>query len=177
MGSDGGGGASMSKLETVEIRRIGAGQAADYRAIRLTALQLDPDAFGSTYEVEAARPLAWFEDATRNLAIFGAYRDEQIVGMVGFGRHAGAKIQHKGFIWGMFVHPSMRQHGAGAALLRAVIDHASPMVEQITLSVVTTNRAAISLYEKLGFTAYGRETRALKIDGHYADEVLMVHFC
>ncbi|MBK1871481.1 GNAT family N-acetyltransferase [Aestuariivirga sp. YIM B02566] len=103
----------MSKLETVDIRRIGAEQVADYRAIRLTALQLDPDAFGSTYEVEAARPLTWFEDATRNLAIFGAYADERIVGMIGFGRHTGAKIQHKGFPWGMFVHPSMRRHGAG----------------------------------------------------------------
>jgi len=167
----------MSKVETVDIRRIGAEQVADYRAIRLTALQLDPDAFGSTYEVEAARPLTWFEDATRNLAIFGAYADERIVGMIGFGRHTGAKIQHKGFLWGMFVHPSMRRHGAGAALLRAAIEHASPVVEQIMLSVVTTNQAAIALYEKFGFTPYGRETRALKIDGNYADELLMVRFC
>ena len=176
MASDGGG-SSMSKLETLEIRRIGAEQAGDYRAIRLAALQLDPDAFGSTYEVEAARPLTWFEDATRNLAIFGAYADGRIVGMIGFGRHAGAKIQHKGFIWGMFVHPSMRRHGAGAALLHGAIEHASSMVEQITLSVVTTNRAAIALYEKFGFTAYGRETRALKVDGRYVDELLMVRFC
>lgn len=167
----------MSKLETVDIRRIGAEQVADYRAIRLTALQLDPDAFGSTYEVEAARPLTWFEDATRNLAIFGAYVDERIVGMIGFGRHAGAKIQHKGFLWGMFVHPSQRRHGAGAALLRVAIEHASPVVEQITLAVVTTNLAAIALYEKFGFTTYGRETRALKIDRNYADELLMVRFC
>lgn len=177
LASDGNGDASMSKLEIVDIRRIGAERVADYRAIRLTALQLDPDAFGSTYEVEAARPLTWFEDATRNLAIFGAYADERIVGMIGFGRHAGAKIQHKGFLWGMFVHPSLRRHGVGAALLHAAIDHASPVVEQITLSVVTTNRSAIALYEKFGFTTYGREIRALKVDGNYADELLMVRFC
>ena len=177
MAGDDDGGTSMSKLEAVEVRRIGAGQAGDYRAIRLAALQHDPDAFGSTYEVEVARPLAWFEEATRNLAIFGAYADGRIVGMLGFGRHAGAKIQHKGFLWGMFVHPSQRRHGVGAALLQAAIEHASSEVEQITLSVVTTNRSAIALYEKFGFTAYGHETRALKIDGNYADEVLMVRFC
>lgn len=166
----------MSKLETLEVRRIGAERVADYRAIRLTALQLDPDAFGSIYEVEAARPLTWFEDATRNLAIFGAYADERIVGMIGFGRHTGAKIQHKGFLWGMFVHRSMRRHGAGAALLKGAIEHASPAVEQITLSVVTTNRPAIALYEKFGFTAYGNEAHALKVDGRYVDELLMVRF-
>lgn len=60
----------MSKLEKMDIRRIGAERVVDYRTIRLMALQLDPDAFGSTYEAETARPLAWFEDATRNLAIF-----------------------------------------------------------------------------------------------------------
>lgn len=170
-------GTGMSKLETVEIRRIGAGQAADYRAIRLTALQLDPDAFGSLYEVEAAHPVTWFEDATRNLAIFGAYADGRIVGMLGFGRHAGARIRHKGFLWGMFVHPSLRRHGVGAALLQAAIEHASSEIEQITLSVVTTNRSAIALYEKFGFTSYGNEVRALKIEGRYVDEVLMVRFC
>lgn len=75
--------------------------------------------------------------------------------MIGFGRHTGDKIQHKGFLWGMFVHPSMRRHGVGAALLRGALEYASSKVEQITLSVVTTNRAGIALYEKFGFTAYG----------------------
>jgi GNAT superfamily N-acetyltransferase len=49
----------------IEIRRLAQEDAADavlYRDIRLEALQANPEAFGSTFEVENALPLSLFSD-------------------------------------------------------------------------------------------------------------------
>ncbi|MCY1250884.1 hypothetical protein D9M72_645760 [compost metagenome] len=58
-------------------------------------------------------------------------------------------------------------------LVEAVVDEARGKVEQLQLTVVSSNAAAIRLYSKLGFAEYGLEKRALRIDGQYLDEVLM----
>jgi ribosomal protein S18 acetylase RimI-like enzyme len=46
----------------------------------------------------------------------------------------------------------------------------------IHLSVAVTNDRAIHFYERLGFSKYGTESRALKIGNEYIDEHLMVRF-
>lgn len=46
-------------------------------------------------------------------------------------------------------------------------------VEEVRLTVVATNKAAVRLYERAGFEQYGLERQALKIDHDYYDEVLM----
>jgi RimJ/RimL family protein N-acetyltransferase len=46
----------------------------------------------------------------------------------------------------------------------------------VQLSVVNDNKAACRLYGAMGFVAYGYEKRALKQDGRYYDELLMVKF-
>ena len=46
----------------IEIRRLTQEDPTDavlYRGIRLEALQANPEAFGSTFEVENAKPLSW----------------------------------------------------------------------------------------------------------------------
>ncbi|MFY9951539.1 MAG: hypothetical protein WAK27_22750, partial [Candidatus Sulfotelmatobacter sp.] len=49
-------------------------------------------------------------------------------------------------------------------------------IEQIMLSVATTQNAAVSLYRSLGFEPFGCERRALKIGDQYVDEEHMVLF-
>ncbi|MEA3146112.1 MAG: hypothetical protein QOI53_1584, partial [Verrucomicrobiota bacterium] len=49
----------------IEIRRLAQENAADaalYRDIRLEALRANPEAFGSTFEIENALSLSWFFD-------------------------------------------------------------------------------------------------------------------
>ena len=48
--------------------------------------------------------------------------------------------------------------------------------KSVQLTVVSENEAARRLYEAMGFVEYGHEKRALKHDGRYYDEVLMVKF-
>jgi ribosomal protein S18 acetylase RimI-like enzyme len=76
----------------------------------------------------------------------------------------------------MYVRPAGRNAGLGRRLIEAIVDHASGRVELLQLSVASGNDAARRLYQKMGFSEYGREMKALKQDGRYFDEILMMRF-
>jgi ribosomal protein S18 acetylase RimI-like enzyme len=157
----------------VNVRRLSPDEAPAYRAIRLEALRLAPEAFGSAFVTENARPLSWFAARLEAAAVFGAFCAGNLCGIAGFFPKRGPKDSHKGDLWGMYVRPDARRAGVGRLLVEAVIEHASCHVEILQLTVVSSNEAARRLYAKLGFAEYGLERNALKADGHYWDEVLM----
>lgn len=163
-------------MSALQIRRLGARDAADYRSIRLAALQGAAAAFGSTYAAEVARPLSHFAERLTSSVVFAAYLDGEVVGMAGFKQEEGARDRHKGFVWGTYVQPRARRQGVAEELMRVLFEAAGAVVEQLTLCVVKENAAALALYGKLGFEVYGTEPRALKSADGYADEVLMVRF-
>jgi ribosomal protein S18 acetylase RimI-like enzyme len=106
-----------------------------------------------------------------------AYLDGRIVGLARFVQDNGSpKKRHKGEVDGMYVVLDARGQVIGSALLDALVEYASCVVEQLRLGVVDTNLVAFRLYEKHGFEVYGREVRALKTAERYFDEVLMVRF-
>jgi RimJ/RimL family protein N-acetyltransferase len=108
--------------------------------------------------------------------IFGAFVDGELQGTAGYRVQDGPKENPKALLWGMYVRPAARNSGLGRLLVEAVVSHASGRVELLQLTVVTENLAARRLYESLGFAEYGREARALKQNGRYYDEILMVRF-
>ena len=157
----------------IEIRRLTPADATAYRDIRLAGLSDSPEAFGSTFDRENAKPLAWFCDRLRNSQVFGAFRSTDLAGIAGFVIREGEKERHKGLLWGMYVRPDSRNAGVGRQLVEAVIDHAGDLVELIQLSVVSGNEPARRLYASLGFVEYGVEKNSLKQDRRYYDEILM----
>jgi RimJ/RimL family protein N-acetyltransferase len=157
----------------IKIRRLMPAEGAAYREIRLEALRLNPEAFGSTFEVESVRPLEHFSERVAGCPVFGAFRDAEFVGMAGFLRREGIKDAHKGYLWGMYVRAGARNAGVGRKLAQAVIEYARRHVEMLQLDVVSENEAARRLYASLGFVEYGIERKALKRHGRYYDEVLM----
>ncbi len=159
----------------VSIRRLLPDDAALFREIRLQALATAPEAFGSTHAAEAAWATEAWAERLRKAAVFAAIDGEAVLGMAGFFAMDGAKERHKGVLWGMYVAPSARGTGLAAALVQAVLAHAADVVEQVLLTVVSGNPAR-RLYARLGFVEYGVEPRALRQDGVYSDEVLMVMF-
>lgn len=158
-----------------EIVRLGPSRAEDYRAIRLAALRAEPGAFGSTYEVEAARGLDHCMERLASTAVFGAYRDGEIVGMAGLQREPGPRERHKGVLWGVFVEARVRGLGIGRLLLDAVVAEAAGGLAQLTL-VVGADARARDWYARAGFEVYGIEPRALSVPGGFVDGVLMVRF-
>ncbi|MBR0825946.1 GNAT family N-acetyltransferase [Bradyrhizobium manausense] len=163
-------------LDSPTIRLLTQADATLYRQIRLEALAANPEAFASTFERERDMPVAWFEERLATSEVFGAFLEQQLVGVAGFRRQDGTKIAHKAVLWGMYVQPTARGAGVGKSLVEAVVAHAAPCVEQLQLTVVSENASALRLYESAGFVAYGREVQGLKQDGRYFDEILMTMF-
>ena len=155
------------------IRQVTPADAALYRSIRLAGLKQSPEAFGSTFEAEFTKPLAWFFHRLSGSEVFGAFRDGEILGVAGFAVRQEEKEAHKGLLWGMYVRPDARGAGVARRLVEAVIAHARPRVELIQLSVVVGNEQARRLYARLGFVEYGIEKNSLKHCGRYYDEILM----
>lgn len=162
----------MSAAKT-EIRRLLPADAALYRDIRLEALRLRPEAFGSTLAEESGEPLTWFAERLDKSAVFGAFAGDALLGVAGFFVWESVKEAHKGVLWGMYVRPEARGAGLGRRLVEAVIAHARECVEIIQLRVVGGNEEARRLYAGLGFVEYGIEKNSMKQDGRYWDEVLM----
>jgi ribosomal protein S18 acetylase RimI-like enzyme len=160
----------------ISVRSLGAEDGEKYRAIRLEALERHPEAFGSTFEAEAAQPPKWFSARLRSSTVFGAFLRAELVGIAGFSGQAAAKQRHKGVLWGMYVRPSGRGLGVGRRLVGAVIAHARLHVEILQLTVVSANDGARRLYVDMGFSEYGVEERGLKWENEYFDEVLMAMF-
>ena len=161
---------------SAEIRQLAPDEAALYRDIRLEGLRQDPDAFAATFAHESAMPLAGFAERIVRGNVIGAFARGELVGVAGYWPRGGVKERHKATLWGMYVRVAARGAGLGERLIEAVVKHATGRVEQLQLGVAANNEAALRLYLKTGFSEYGREMKALKLDGRYIDEILMVRF-
>ncbi|PDT74916.1 GNAT family N-acetyltransferase [Bradyrhizobium sp. C9] len=158
----------------IEIRRLLPADAALYRDIRLEALRFSPEAFGSAYETESVHPVGWFAERLAGaVVILGAFRGGELAGIVGFIAAEGPKRQHKGALVSMYVRQQARRAGVGRLLVDAALALAAQSVELVQLVVVKGNEPACRLYQRAGFVEYGLEKHALKIDGHYYDDILM----
>lgn len=159
---------------SVLVRQLVVADAAAFRDIRLEMLQVNPEAYGSTYEAESGRTVERFGEMLARSFVAGAFVDGQLAGVAGFYVLDGPKVRHRGNIWGVYVRKAFRGRGVGHAVMSESLRHARTLVQQVHLSVIAENDAAHGLYERLGFVVYGTEPRALKVGTRYYDEHLMV---
>ena len=162
------------------VRILTSADAAAFRELRLRALKEHADAFTSSFEEEARKPLSATEErlTADDNTFWGAFVDGQLQGMVGLTREQRAKNRHKGDVVAMYVAPESGRRGLGRALLQAVIDHARSVagLEQLVLTVTRNNHAAFELYRTTGFMTFGVEPRAIKVAGEYFDKEHMILF-
>ncbi len=105
--------------------------------------------------------------------IVGAFDGAVLVGIGGIVREPHDKLKHKALLFGMFVAGEAAGRGIGLAIVEALIDEARGWVESLHLTLMADNDRARLLYERCGFTVYGREPRSvMQLDGP-GDELLM----
>jgi GNAT superfamily N-acetyltransferase len=140
---------------TARIRRLDIGDEETLRAIRLEALDDDPDAFGSTYEREVDRPIddwqRWFSGGAVFIAEGEAGPPSGLVAMRL--RPDDASIA---LLVSMWVRPSSRGTGVADDLVRSALAWAaSEGTAAVQLHVVGGNIRASKLYERHGFYPTG----------------------
>jgi ribosomal protein S18 acetylase RimI-like enzyme len=144
-----------------------------FLSFRASALVGDPDGFRFAPDDDAALgTVAWRDRLARDHVVVvetgGAWH-----GVAGFSRFSGAKLDHKGLVWGMYVVPEARGTGVADHLMMALIEHATGRVRQWQLTVMADNARAQAFYAKHGFVTYGIERGSVRRPGSFADEALM----
>ncbi|WP_053364624.1 GNAT family N-acetyltransferase [Bacillus sp. FJAT-27251] len=163
----------------MKIRKLGSMDASAYIKLRLEALRDTPEAFSSSYEEEKDYPLE--RTASRlddvHSFTFGAFADDRLIGVVTLVPDTKIKIKHRAHIFAMYVTPNFRRTGAGRALIAKALSQAKENgTEQLYLTVTASNEPAKKLYQSFGFTTYGVDKNALKIEDTCYDDELMVLF-
>ena len=164
---------------SLDIRRLIPADASIYREFRLRGLRDHPDAFTSSFEEEAMRPLVVTQQrlaADSETSMWGAFIDDVLAGAIGLSRESRRKNRHKASVVAMYVPPEFSSRGIGRALIAEVIAHARAAgMEQLTLTVTASNARARALYAGAGFASFGVEPRAIKVDGvYYAKEHMIL---
>jgi ribosomal protein S18 acetylase RimI-like enzyme len=160
----------------LSIRRLTPTDADAFFAMRLRCMAEAYDYFRSSVaDIEADG----IEDCVRRLAsphvrIVGAFQNDTLVGIGGIAREARDKLNHKALLWGMFVASEAAGQGVGTAIVDALIAEAQGFVRSLTLTLAADNDRARMLYERCGFTVYGREPQSVRQgENQYIDELLM----
>lgn len=154
-----------------------------YKALRDAMLAGHPEAFTSDAETEGQRDLASYRNRLAGgqggatLFTLLALDAGRVIGALTCEREPRRKVHHIAHLVGMMVADTHRGRGIGRALLAGAIARlqATSGVAQLTLSVTASNRAAVGLYESVGFHRYGRLPDAIRLpDGTRLDKDLMV---
>jgi ribosomal protein S18 acetylase RimI-like enzyme len=112
----------------ITIRLLDAADAAQFKSVRLRAIDTSPTSFLPTHAEEVVVPLEAFAARiapTHERAVFGAFDGESLIGTTGVYRDARAKVAHKATIWGVFVDAAYRGRGVAQTLLDSASAHAS----------------------------------------------------
>jgi ribosomal protein S18 acetylase RimI-like enzyme len=159
-----------------DLRLLHENDAREFRRFRLTALEQSPQAFEESADELRSSPVAVTAERLRASSednfVLGAFVEGRLVGTVGFFRGRRAKTRHKGRVWGVHVDPAVRRQGIARAMMDALLARIYNVdgLRQVSLSVATTQVAAIALYESFGFKPFGLERRALCVGNDYVDE-------
>lgn len=165
------------------IRVLTAADAPAYKTLHDTVLHSAPEAFVSDLASALARPAQAYVPRFGSIAsgrfFLGAFCSDAaapMLGCVGCERALYPQQRHSGELVGLMVAPPAQRQGLGWALLLQCLALAAqvPGLEQLQLSVQAGNAHAIRLYERAGFTAWGREPRALRVGCAYHDKVHMM---
>jgi len=167
---------------TKDGRRISVGMANPGELdsyVRFWQALADERKYIATEQVSPEQKRGWRRGISSRRVLWAvAKMDGELAGILTLSSYYGRlkKTEHVKVL-GMGVAKAFRGRGVGSALIDYGIRWArSRGVEKIVLSVFSTNRKAIGLYEKFGFKHEGTRKKAFLIDGRYVDEVMMGRF-
>jgi ribosomal protein S18 acetylase RimI-like enzyme len=171
MGDDG----RVSKANAAKSKvRVRPGRASDGpKLAAIDAIAWSPrSGFPSVF---SARPQSLFGPARTPETYLVAEAEQAIAGFLRLAPPTTLpENAHVLEVSALAVHPDHRRIGVGSALLTATASRARDRgARKLTLRVLSTNKPAMSLYERNGFECEGVLRREFLIDGVYVDDVIM----
>jgi len=164
----------------MEIRKLIRSDGESYFALRMEALQQNPEAFSSSYEEESLRSPDVYGNRLEGESSFtyGAFDEGKLIGVASLVLEEKLKMKHRANIYAVYVTGEKRGTGVAKRLMNEAIEQAKSIeqIKQVYLTVSSENEPAKKLYQSLGFEVYGKDKRAMIVNGSYLDEDLMVLF-
>ncbi|MBI1415670.1 MAG: GNAT family N-acetyltransferase [Limimaricola sp.] len=154
------------------VRQLTPADALAFRHVRLEALRLHPDAFGSTLADWQGLPESAYVQRIEGSVIFGLFTDKGLEGILAYDRERGGNCRHRAGLHAIYVRKGLRGKGGADMLMQAAIARArADGVVQLELSVSETNARAYDFYWRHGFVRYAVSPRALLVKDRYLDEL------
>lgn len=144
-------------MSAIRLWRLTPDRVSEWCEIRLEALQVAADAFGSTYDEWEGRPLSEFAARLANCEMWAA--GEKIgapQAVASWEPGISAAEPDLGWIMSVYVRPSMRGKGLGDAIFACLIQSGERAgMTRMGLHVGQHNHPAQALYRRAGFIDAG----------------------
>jgi RimJ/RimL family protein N-acetyltransferase len=119
----------------------------------------------------------WIEKISENEreTIIVAEFKEKVIGLIVFRSKNTKRLAHTGYFTTM-IRKDYRERGIGKSLIKELLNWAeqNPLIEKVSLGVLSTNQRAIALYKSVGFVEEGRKIKEVKFsEDLYVDDILM----
>lgn len=166
---------------SMKINRLTPKDYEHFYLLRLASLEECPEEFATDAEAwknaprETINKLLINSEERQDTPILGAWKNNELVGLVGVNRDLRPSVMHKATLWGLYVLPRYRKQGAGGALLDEVIKvaHETSDLRLIRAVVTITSKDAISLLKKHDFKVFGQEPEAKRLNDEYYDQIYL----
>ena len=140
-------------MTDVQIRHLDEDEWFVFSQIRLTALQTNPQVFGSNYELESRFTEVEWRNRLKNSAVFLLEREEESVGMTGVSIYRDDETGKTAILWGSWLAPEFRGGGLSHLMYQTRINWAKrqPNVERLIVSHHASNVVSKIASQKHGF--------------------------
>lgn len=170
---------SIELIRDEPVIRLKPADAERFARLRLRMLQNAPWAFGADADSdEAIDPARVAKALGEEHNVILAVEDSatrELIAAAGIVRQKQPKFAHRARIWGVYVDPAHRGKSLGRMVVTGVVQlgRSWPGVDFLDLAVNENSKAALRLYQSLGFKEWGREPETVAHEGRRYDEIYM----
>ena len=166
------------------IKTLGVEDFEEFCRVRLKSLEEYPVAYSSMPQffkdasLEMKMNLLSDSEGESSNFINGYYKENKLIGLIGFRRESRDSVAHKGTIWGFYVSADFQEQSIGKALLNSLIKKVSSDkdIKYIRLMVAENCERAISLFKSFEFKEYGMEIDSISDGVYFYNQIYMQKF-